>query len=73
MFRPYVWAIFRLRFNLQISYTRCVHKQLQNNQLEKNPLATALGHGIETTRSRSPTPNPQYPKRTPHTSCIADL
>ena len=24
MFRPYVWAIFRLRFNLQISYTRCV-------------------------------------------------
>ena len=24
MFRPYMWAIFRLRFNLQISYTRCV-------------------------------------------------
>jgi len=21
MFRPYMWAIFRLRFNLQISYT----------------------------------------------------
>ena len=25
----------------------------------------------ETTRSRSPPPNPQYPKRTPHTSRIA--
>jgi len=24
MFRPYMWAIFRLKFNLQISYTRCV-------------------------------------------------
>ena len=24
MFRPCTWAIFRLRFNLQISYTRCV-------------------------------------------------
>ena len=24
MFRPYMWAIFRLRFNLQISYTSCV-------------------------------------------------
>ena len=24
MFRPYMWTIFRLRFNLQISYTRCV-------------------------------------------------
>ena len=24
MFRLYMWAIFRLRFNLQISYTRCV-------------------------------------------------
>ena len=24
MFRPYMWAIFRLRFNLQSSYTRCV-------------------------------------------------
>ena len=27
MFRPYMWAIFRLRFfNLQISYTRCVRR-----------------------------------------------
>ena len=26
-----------------------------------------------TTRSRSPQPNPQYPKRTPHTSCTAAL
>ena len=26
MFRPYKWAIFRLRFNLQISYTRCVER-----------------------------------------------
>ena len=24
MFRPYMWGIFRLKFNLQISYTRCV-------------------------------------------------
>jgi len=24
MFRPYMWAIFRLRFNLQISYMRSV-------------------------------------------------
>ena len=24
MFRPYMWAIFRLWFNLQSSYTRCV-------------------------------------------------
>jgi len=24
MFRPYMLAIFRLRFNLKISYTRCV-------------------------------------------------
>ena len=24
MFQPYMWAIFRLRFNIQISYTRCV-------------------------------------------------
>ena len=24
MFRPYMWAIFRLRFNLQSSYTRYV-------------------------------------------------
>jgi len=24
VFRPCMWAIFRLRFNLQISYTRCV-------------------------------------------------
>ena len=24
MFWPYMWAIFRLKFNLQISYTRCV-------------------------------------------------
>jgi len=24
MFRPYMWTIFRLRFNLQISYTRRV-------------------------------------------------
>ena len=24
MFRPWMWVIFRLRFNLQISYTRCV-------------------------------------------------
>ena len=24
MFLPYMWAIFRLRFNLQISYTRCL-------------------------------------------------
>ena len=24
-----------------------------------------------TTRPRTPPPNPQYPKRTPHTSCIA--
>jgi len=24
MFQPYMWAIFRLRFNLQISYTRRV-------------------------------------------------
>jgi len=24
MFRPYMWAVVRLRFNLQISYTRCV-------------------------------------------------
>ena len=23
MFRPYMWTIFRLRFNLQISYKRC--------------------------------------------------
>ena len=23
MFRPHMWAIFRLRFNLQISYRRC--------------------------------------------------
>jgi len=24
MFRPYMWAIFKLWFNLQSSYTRCV-------------------------------------------------
>jgi len=30
---------------------------------------------VETTGSRFPPsqPNPQYPQRTPHTSCIADL
>ena len=28
MFRPYMWAIFKLRFNLQSSYTRCVVRSL---------------------------------------------
>ena len=41
MFRPYMWAIYRLRFNLQISYIRCVGR-----------LVGRGGRGREGTRSR---------------------
>ena len=37
MFRPYMWAIFRLTFNLQISYTRCVGRFGWGNEISLGP------------------------------------
>jgi len=45
MFRPYMWAIFRLIFNLQVSYTRCVG------------CLSVHWVGGKTSRSPHPTPN----------------
>jgi hypothetical protein len=85
MFRPYMWAIFRLWFILQSSYTRCVgcsFRVLGDGWGERDLIVSIVGtmtydsyNGTHYWNNEIlfPPPNPQYPKRTPHTSCIAAL
>jgi hypothetical protein len=66
MFRPYMWAIFRLRFfNLQVSYTRCVVRLGGGGRDLVVSIVGTMTPGCYS-RNEFSFPPPHTPKRPPH-------